>query len=246
MRVAALYDIHGNLPALEAVLRDVAEARVDTILVGGDVASGPMPSETLVLLQSLQADVRFIRGNADRVLDFSGRDSGDRNVWMQSRQWVADQLGPTQLHFLSQLPLDATVEVDDLGTARYCHGAPGSDEETITRLTPAPRLRALLRNVRERLVVSGHTHVQFDRTVDGIRVINAGSVGLPYEARPGSYWLLAGPEIALRRTQYDVREAVDRILGTDYPNREAFARDVAEDDPSRPHRLSRLIEFGTA
>jgi putative phosphoesterase len=242
LRVAALYDVHGNLPALEAVLRDVDDAGADLIVVGGDVASGPMPSQVVTLLQSLGNRARFVRGNADRVLDFVGRSDDDRHVWVRARRWVADQLGEAQLAFLASLPLDEIVDVEGLGRVRFCHGAPGSDEEVITRLTTEERLARLLEGVEERVVVCGHTHVQFDRIVGNTRVVNAGSVGVPYEARPGAYWLLAGPEISLRRTPYDVDNAARRIRATGYPSAERLAGDILAVDPTRPARMSALIE----
>lgn len=244
MRVAALYDIHGNLPALEAVLAEVDEAKVDTILIGGDVASGPMPAETMALLEARSEEVRFVRGNADRVLDFSGNPGGDLELWRQSRLWVAEQIGERRLELLAALPLDETIDIDGLGAVRFCHGAPGSDEEVITRVTPEDRLLGLLEGVAEQVVVCGHTHVQFDRKVRDKRVANAGSVGFPYEAAPAAYWLVLGPDLSFRRTDYDVARAVELILTTGFPNREKYARDLAEVDPERPERLSRLIEFG--
>ena len=194
MRVAGLFDVHGNLPALEAVLADLEGEDVDTIVLGGDVASGPMPGETLALLRSQSVSLRFVRGNADRVLDFAGFPGGDLELWKRSRLWVAERLGAADLSFLAGLPLDVVVDVEGLGSVRFCHGAPGSDELVITKVTPDERLRRLVESVDERVVVCGHTHVQFDRSVDGVRI------GAPYEAAPGAYWLLAGPEIDLRRT----------------------------------------------
>jgi diadenosine tetraphosphatase ApaH/serine/threonine PP2A family protein phosphatase len=124
---------------------------------------------------------------------------------------------------------------------RFCHGAPGSDELTITRLTPDERLRGLLAGVDEHVVVCGHTHVQFDRAVDGIRVVNAGSVGAPYEAEPGAYWALLGADVELRRTAYDMEAAAAAIAATGYP-RAAEATTYLFPDPERPARLSALIE----
>jgi diadenosine tetraphosphatase ApaH/serine/threonine PP2A family protein phosphatase len=243
--IAALYDVHGNVPALEAVLAELDGLEVGTILIGGDVASGPMPAETLDLLDARPETARFVRGNADRVLDFSGDPGDDPELWRRTRLWVAEQLGEERLAFLAGLPLDLTLDVDGLGPVRFCHGAPGSDMETITRVTPDDRLRALLAGVEERAVVCGHTHVQFDRTLDGVRVVNAGSVGFPYEAEPAAYWLLLDPGLQHRRTDYDVGAAAERILSTTYPNRETYARDLMAVDPERPGRLSRLIEFGS-
>jgi predicted phosphodiesterase len=237
VRVAALYDVHGNLPALAAVLAEVDALGADAIVVGGDVASGPMPVETLDALRATGA--LFVRGNADRVLDLRGANDGE--TWVRARRWVAARLGEERLAFLAGLPLDLTLELPGLGAVRFCHGAPGSDELPITRLTPDERLLGLLHGVRERVVVCGHTHVQFDRAVDGIRVVNAGSVGAPYEAEPGAYWALLGADVELRRTAYDVEAAAAAIAGTGYP-RAAEAATYLIADPERPARMSALIE----
>ena len=243
VRVAALYDIHGNLPALDAVLADVEAAEADVVLIGGDVASGPMPRATLERLDTLRERVRYVRGNADRVLDFAGTaDAGDHQRWVRSRRWVAEQLGEERLAFLRELPLDVVVDVEGLGKVRFCHGSPGSDVEPITRVTSHERLRRLLQGVRERVVVCGHTHMQFDRTVGSVRVVNAGSVGAPYEAESGAYWLLAVSVITLRRTAYDVEDAAWRIRATGYPNADTFADELLSAEPSRPERMSVKIE----
>jgi putative phosphoesterase len=228
-RVAVLSDIHGNLPALEAVL---PELEVDLVVVGGDSASGPFPRETLDLLRSVAVPVRFVRGNADRVLDLEEILEAHRDA----RLWVAERLGEEDLRFLRELPLDLVVD-----GVRFCHGAPGSDTEPITRLTPDARLRDLLRGVEERVVVCGHTHVQFDRMVDGIRILNAGSVGYPYEAEPGAYWLELTPEPVFRRTAYDVEHAIDRLRASGHPNAD-WADALALRDPERPQRMSEVIE----
>jgi putative phosphoesterase len=237
VRVAALYDIHGNLPALRAVLEEVDELGVDTIVAGGDVASGPMPAETLDVLRRRRAV--FVRGNADRVLDVG--DADGREAWVRARRWVGERLGSERLAFLASLPLDVTLDLPRLGAVRFCHGAPGSDTLTITLLTPNERLRELLAGVEERVVVCGHTHVQFDRVVDGIRVVNAGSVGAPYEAEPAAYWALLGDGIDLRRTAYDVAGALAEIEATGYPRAADFVAGLTP-DPARPSRMSALIE----
>jgi predicted phosphodiesterase len=236
--IALLYDIHGNLPALHAVLEEVDAVGADTIVVGGDVASGPMPVETLDALRARGA--RFVRGNADRVLELRGANDGE--TWVRARWWVAGRLGEERLAFLAALPLDLTLELGGLGRIRFCHGAPGSDEEVITSLTTAERLTGLLSGIEERVVVCGHTHVQFDRRIGPWRVVNAGSIGYPYEAEPGAYWLLAGPEVSLRRTTYDVEDALRRFRETGYPGPEGNFDELAVVDPERPRRLSELIE----
>jgi predicted phosphodiesterase len=237
VRVAALYDVHGNLPALTAVLAEVDVLGADAIVAGGDVASGPMPVETLDALRA--RDARFVRGNADRVLDVGGASEGE--AWVLARRWVADRLGQERLAFLATRPLDLTFEVDGLGAVRFCHGAPGSDELTITQLTPDGRVRELLAGISERVVVCGHTHLQFDRTVGSARVVNAGSVGLPYEAEPGAYWALLGPDVELRCTTYDIEAASTAITARGYP-RAAETLAYLVPDPQRPARLSTLIE----
>ena len=212
MRVAALYDIHGNLPALEAVLAAVEPEKVDLVLLGGDVVAGPMPRETLEVLDGLGERVVWVRGNAER--DPLG--------------WVGDQLdGPTRER-LASLPTTVTLEVDGLGPTLFCHGSPRSDEEIITSSSPPERLAAMLEGVEERTIVCGHTHVQFDRRVDGKRLVNAGSVGMPYEGRPGAYWALLGPDLSLRQTAYDFAAAAARIRATGYPEAEELVANVYE------------------
>jgi putative phosphoesterase len=229
MRIAVLCDIHGNLPALEAV---VPELDVDVVVVGGDIASGPFPLETLELLRSLPMPVRFVRGNADRVLDLEGIPEPNRSA----RLWVAERLGEEHLRFLRELPLDLVVE-----GVHFCHGAPGSDMAPMTRFTSDDRLRSLLSGAEADVVVCGHTHVQFDRVVDGVRVLNAGSIGAPYEVEPGAYWLELVPEPRFRRTEYDVEQAARRIRASGYPNL-VYLDEMLVRDPSRPERMSRLIE----
>ena len=218
MRVAALHDVHGNLPALEAVLAEVASLGVDRIVCGGDAVAGPFPRETLDLL--LRSDVGFVRGNADREL----------------KEWVAAQLDPRSIEFLTTLP--TTVSVDGV---LYCHGSPRSDEEILTRVSPDERLREALAGVEERLVVGGHTHVQFEREVDGRRFVNAGSVGMPYEGVRGAFWALVGDgKVELRRTPYAVDAAVTAIRASGYPDAEQLAGWLLE--PEDPDEVSRYFE----
>jgi putative phosphoesterase len=199
LRVAAFYDIHGHLPALEAVLAEVDESRVDTILVGGDVAAGLYPSETLERLRSLGDRVRWIRGNADRELSepVVEREGGAAATTVE---WVRSQLSDEQLAFLYGLPDQAVIEVDGLGSVRFCHATPRNDTEIVTDASPPGRLREVLAGVREPVVVCGHTHMQFDLRVGTKRFVNAGSVGMPYEDEPGAYWAILGLGVELRRT----------------------------------------------
>jgi predicted phosphodiesterase len=211
VRVAALYDVHGNLPALEAVL---AEVDADLILVGGDFVAGPWPGETFDRLQALGDRARFIRGNADReVVEPSGREQQEAGPPPGLMEFVRERLSAEQLALLAALPETASVEVDGLGSVLFCHATPRSDEELLTRISPDERWSAALADVAEGVVVCGHTHVQFDRVVGSIRVVNAGSVGMPYERDPGAYWGMLGPEVDLRRTVYEPGD----IAGSGWP-----------------------------
>ena len=221
-RVAALYDVHGNLPALEAVLTELDRVAPDaTIVVGGDFANGPFPRETVERLVALGDRAVFIRGNGEREL-LEGRADAD-DAWAERTAFVADTLGDSQRAFLSRLAETVALDVDGLGRVLFCHGSPRSDAEIVTYLTSEERLRPMLADVVEPVVVLGHTHTQFDRVVDGTRVVNAGSVGMPYENEPGAYWALLGPDADLRRTSYDLEAAAERVRASGFPAAEEFA-----------------------
>ena len=225
MRVAALYDIHGNLPALEAVLEDARAANADQIVVGGDVFPGPMPRETLEYLLGLDIPVRFIHGNGDRVVLGQMRGNEPTEVPEQFREgirWNARQLTPEHEKILASWPGTLQLEIRGLGDVLFCHATPQNDTDIFTRLTAENRLRPIFQTVDASLVVCGHTHMQFDRPIGPVRVVNAGSVGMPY-GRPGACWLLLGPNVELRHTTYDLPKAAERIRATDYPEAENFA-----------------------
>lgn len=226
MKVAAIYDIHGNLPALEAVLAEIEQATPDLIVVGGDVASGPMPRATLDRLMGLGERARFVRGNADRelVACFDGKPlSAKLPEEVQAiTAWAARQLERRHRDFLASFVERAVLSIDGVGDVLFCHGSPRSDEEILTAATPDRRLQAALAEVEQTVVVCGHTHMQFDRQFGKIRIVNAGSVGMPYGA-PGAYWLWLGPQVTLRQTQYDLEKAAHQIRATEYPQAEDFA-----------------------
>jgi putative phosphoesterase len=225
MRIAALYDIHGNLPALEAVLDEIAQAGVDQIVVGGDVVAGPMPRETLDRLLNLPIPVQYIQGNADREVaaQMTGSDAGALPEHVREIvSWVAHQLPPEHGQLLASWPATIRLEIGGLGQVLFCHATPRSDTELFTRLTPEERLLPAFGGLAAQLVVCGHTHMQFDRSIAGARVVNAGSVGMPY-GEPGAYWLLLGPGVQLRHTRYERTQAAARVLATDYPQAQDFA-----------------------
>ena len=225
MRVAALYDVHANLPAVEAVL---AEVDVDTILVGGDAVLGPMPRDTLRLLRDRGAT--FIRGNCDREVATPGE---GEELWTRRARWAHEQLDDEELAFLRDLRHPLPMEVDGLGEVLFCHGSPRSDEEILTAITPPKRLDPILDGVTQNLVVCGHTHAQFDRLVGDRRLVNAGSVGMAYEGEPGiAAWALLGPTVELRRTAFDVEAAAALVRETGFPGADELVNEALLHPPS--------------
>jgi putative phosphoesterase len=215
MRVAALYDIHGNLPALDAVLADMPH--VDAIVVGGDVLPGPLARETLDRLASLE-HVHYVMGNGDR-----------------------DAIG--EYPEVAGWPDTVTLDIDGLGPVLFCHGSPRSDTEMITIYTSEDRLAPMLEGVEEHVIVGGHTHRQFDRTLLGRRIVNAGSIGLPYEGVAAAFWLLLGPDVELRRTDYDVPAAVERLTEGGGPAVEYLKESLIE--PTDPDEVAAYFEGST-
>lgn len=223
MRVAALYDVEGNIPALEAVLADVEGLQPDAIVFGGDLFCGGQPVEAVDRARSLP-NARFILGNADRL--------DESNVAYQ----VA-LLRDDQRDFVAAFPEKLVI-----GDVLYRHGSPRSVDEPVTMLTPDDVLREMLDGVDQRTVVIGHTHTQFDRRVDDYRLINAGSVGAAWEREPGAYWvLLDNGHVELRRSVYDIEAAI-RLLPADDPNRELRAQWIQ--GPHDPQAIAQQIEKG--
>lgn len=234
MRVAALYDVHGNLPALEAVLADVDAEGVDVVVSGGDLVAGPFPAEVLALLES-RPDVRFLRGNADRLV-LEGVDEHEQD-WASARE----RLGEPALETIGSWPLTVELEIDGLGRILFCHAVPSADEPIFTRLTPDDDVAGLIGDVAAEVVVCGHTHAQFDRRLpSGLRVVNAGSVGMPYQGRRGAFWALLGPEVELRRTEYDTEAAVAAIRETTGPTHEQLVGWLLE--PPDPEETAAYFE----
>jgi predicted phosphodiesterase len=228
MRVAALYDVEGNLPALEAVLSEVDRERPDAIIVGGDIATGPMPSETLNRLRALE-HAHFLRGNADRTVvevKRGERPAGLPDDAVDGLAWMAEQLSDEQIDFLAGLPQTISLDVDGLGRVCFCHATPRDDNELFTELTPDDAVAELLDGTREATIVCGHTHMQFDRQVGRWRVINAGSVGVPWDDGPEPRWAVLGPDVSFRRTRVDQERAAEEIRATAWPGAEEFLGDT--------------------
>lgn len=241
MRVAALYDIHGNLPALEAVLHDLRQADVDQVVVGGDVVPGPMPRETLKRLLDLDRPVQFIHGNGELAVlaQMAAPEAGAVTYWgttsgaplpeplREVMRWTAQQLQPEYEPVFANWPKILRLEIGGLGEVLFCHSTPRSETEVFTRLTPEDRLLPLFEGLQVSVIVCGHTHMQFDRMIGRTRVVNAGSVGEPYGA-PGAFWVLLGPGVQLRHTPYDLTKAAERIRATQYPQAQEDAQNVLQ------------------
>jgi predicted phosphodiesterase len=230
LRIAALYDIHGNLPALEAVLTEVRLAAVDAIVVGGDVLPGPMPKECLDLLESTGIRTEFIHGNGESAAVDALNGGAIEAVPEAFRGWIrwsAQQLSDEQAQRLSTWPSTTQLDVDRLGATLFCHATPRDDTEIFTKLSPDDHVRTLFAGVNDAVAVCGHTHMQFDRTVGSLRVVNAGSIGAPF-GEPGAYWLLLGPDVQLRHTTYDLDAAADRVRATGFPGADGFSRQILQ------------------
>jgi predicted phosphodiesterase len=220
-RVAALYDVHGNLPALEAVLDEVRREGVDRVVVGGDVL-GPMQSETLSRLSALEVPADCIHGNSERVVlaDIAGGDISEvPERYRGVIHWSAGRLDAKQRAWIAGWPSTVRLDIRGLGEVLFCHATPRNDYECFTRLTPEDRLVPIFSGPNAAVIVCGHTHMPFDRTVGSVRVVNAGSVGAPFSQPAGAYWLLLGGEqgIELRRTDYDFTRAAEAVRQTGFP-----------------------------
>jgi predicted phosphodiesterase len=223
-RVAAIYDVHGNVHALEAVLAELEQERPDLVVFGGDLVDGPFPRETLARARAIGLPALFVRGNGERGL--ADADEGSR--------WCAEQLDAEDVDWLAALPLSVLIDVGGLGPVLFCHATPRSDEEIVTDATPDEIAAEAFAGAGAATVVVGHTHVQGDRVIGGgVRIVNAGSVGWPYADGPGAYWALLGDgEIELRRSAYAVEEAARAIATSGWPPAAEFARENVVTVPS--------------
>jgi predicted phosphodiesterase len=207
MRVAALYDVHGVRLALEAVLAEVEREGVDAIVFGGDLFLGPQPAEIAALVRSVEAG--FVRGNCDREPD----------------DWTRSKLDDETLAWSQAWPL--TVELDGV---LYCHASPKDDMRPIlTDASPPERFEEALEGVDARLVVAGHTHMQFRRD----RWVNAGSVGWPSEDDVAAFWALVSDDVEFRRTPFDAERVAQEILASGWPEAESFVAENISTPPSR-------------
>ncbi len=237
--LAAIYDIHANLPALEAVLNEIEQVGVDTIVVGGDVVPGPLPRETIDRLSRINIPTHFIRGNGELAVleQMSGKDpSNVPETFRPIIRWNAEQC-TAQRELLSTWPKTLQISVPGLAHVLFCHATPRDENEIFTRLTSDDKLLPVFESLDVQLVVCGHTHMQLDRIVGSTRIVNAGSVGMPF-GEPGADWLLLGPDVRLMHTNYDLQQAADRIRQSTYPDLENFIANYLLHPPSEEQMLN--------
>jgi predicted phosphodiesterase len=246
-RVAVLSDIHGVLPALEAVLSEPDVARADRIVLTGDLAAGPLPAQTLDRLAELGDRAVWVRGNADRELvQLAG--GGDTKIPDPIAPWAATRLTDAHVALLDALPTTVTLPVTGLGEVLFCHATPRDDEEIVLVDSPMARWSEALDGVEAETVLCGHTHMPFTRLVDRRLVVNPGSVGMPYGSA-GAHWALlggaSGPAVQLRRTRYGTEAACQSLVDSSgYPDIETWVQDFVRTPPSDTEALAVFTELG--
>lgn len=239
MRVAALYDIHGNLDALDAALDAARHSAADLVVIGGDVFPGPLATEALDRLIALDIPCQWIMGNGERAVVNERRSVGSDALPESVRpiiRWHAAALTAAHERAIASWPTTLRLEIEGLGRVVFVHATPRSDTEIFTERTPAAHLEPIFDAADADVVVCGHTHMQFDRMIGRTRVVNAGSVGMPF-GDPGAHWALLGPEVELRRTPYDLERAAARIGSSSYPGAAEYAEQYVLNRPSKERML---------
>jgi predicted phosphodiesterase len=221
MRIAVLSDIHGVVPALEAVLAEPDVRSADRIVLTGDLAAGPQPVETLDSLSALGDRAIWVRGNADRELVTLSR-GGQTSIPDPIAPWAAAQLRPDQVKLLDSLPQSVTLDLGPLGYTVFCHATPRDDEEVVLVDSRLERWAEVFSTLDETVstVVCGHTHMPFVRLAHGRLVVNPGSVGMPYGGA-GAHWAVLSDDggVTLRVTQFDLDAACARMTAeSSYPD----------------------------
>lgn len=222
--VAVLSDVHANVHALWAVLAELERAPVELVVFSGGITWGPFPRETVDTIRALPVPVVLVRGNTDRaVLELA---AGTRAPRSARDRWMVDNHRPEDLEWLRGAVFEVDVDVAGVGVVRICHGSPRADTEVLTQETPRARLSAACAGVTADVLVTGHTHLQFDRALPGspARHVSPGSVGLPcHDGRPGAHWLRIDGTFDFAVTAYDLETHLLALAGTDDPQRDAVA-----------------------
>ena len=242
MRIAVLADVHGNLPALRAVLAEVGAERPDALVMAGDIVAGPLVRESLELLRARPEPVSWVSGNSEReaLAVFGGEPASDDPPGLAAA-WSAQAIDREWRDEIASWPI--ALELDGVC---FCHGSPRSDTEILTTVTPDQALAQALGGVAVPLVVGGHTHRQFSRRLpSGVRYANAGSVGLPYEGRAGAFWMMVvDGDPQMRETSYDLGAALQELRAAGFAAYDdQLQRSLIE--PADPDWVAEFLE-GTA
>jgi predicted phosphodiesterase len=245
--LAVLSDIHGNLPALEAVLAELERERVDELVCLGDVALGPNPAESLALVRGLGCAV--VMGNWDAWV-LEGFPSAHEDPWkrfVEQGEWWARTLSAKDRAFIRTFVPRIQLGVDRVQVLGF-HGSPLSYDDMILATTPHDELLGMLEGFDHPLMLAGHTHVQLARVVDGRLVVNPGSVGLPFRGLPAGELQLISPwaeyalvrledsriSVDLRRTSYDVDGMIRDTIESGAPHAAWWAETWVRPDPRLP------------
>ncbi len=239
MRIAALYDIHGNLPAMEAALHACRQEGTSAVVIGGDIAAGPLPAQTLDIVMALGKWAVPIQGPKDRALV----EAYDLRMAGKVKQlvafdpvvaWAAGRITGSHRDFLASLPESVLLHADELGEILFCRSLPGDNVRDVAVDTPQEEIAGMIEGVAARVVVLAGAHAAFERAVGGRRIVSPGSVGMPCGQEPGAAWALFGPEVGLRRTDYDLARAARRIVRSGMPGARALVRERVLSVPLQP------------
>ncbi len=237
-RIAVLSDIHGNLPALQAVLADVNQVGVDLIVLNGDLVDGPFPVETLEVLHSLGDKAVWVTGNGDRWVTeaFDGTFERTGSPTDALTEWTASLFGSEHRALLGSATLTARLELPGIGAIGFCHATARDDNEMVLVDSPVAHFEQAFGAFDVPTVVVGHCHMPFDRLFNRRRIVNAGAVGMPY-GHTGASWALIGPDVTLRRTNYDLDAAAARLRSSGMPDLQEFIDDNVCTAPSDAEAL---------
>jgi predicted phosphodiesterase len=224
MRIAVIADIHGNLPALEAVLNDLARERPDRVVVAGDIVVGA-PDSAACWARIRQLGYPMLRGNHERYVTDYGTPRAPPE-WETEQfapvRWAARQLGPVALAELAALP--AMLRLPEVPGLLFVHGSPLSDSDSVFHDTQEAYLAERFGSVPERIVLRGHNHYAGVREWRGGRIVTVGSVGLPQNGNPQAQYTIIetdpqkaeGWSVAHRSIEYDVQATLRRFYETGY------------------------------
>lgn len=232
--VAVIADIHGNLPALDAVLSEPPVANADALIVVGDHASGPQPTEVLDRLRSLGDRAVLVAGNADRELVDIAR-GRDVPIPDEVTAWAASRLSSEHVTMLEVLPHPLVVNIAGFGQVLCCHGSPRRIDDVVLVDSGLQRWQEVFQNVDPNIktVVCGHTHMPFVRLASGRLVINPGSVGMPYGMKDRSWAILSQRKVTLGSTGVDSDDVARRISESSrFPGVNDWIRDYVLGRPS--------------